>query len=292
MLYKKEGFKNQKAIVLPSLVTGEITNNPLTKLLFVTDIGYYPTAHHHYRHREKGSEQFILIYCVDGMGWVETSEGRKEIHANVFFIIPAHLPHTYGAYEKNPWTIYWIHFSGSAIAELFNNEFICTEISNSTGSYSNRINIFEEIYHNLSIGFGKENLEYASTCLWHLLGAFKYATSSQQLVVAKDSDLIEKTISYMHQHLHEKITLSTLANLINRSASHYSLIFKNRTSRSPIEYFNYLKIQMACQLLDFTDLPVNEIAEKLAFDDPFYFSRLFKKTMGMSPSKYRLTEKG
>lgn len=292
MLYKKEGFKNQKAIVLPSLVTGAITNNPLTKLLFVTDIGYYPTAHHHYRHREKGSEQFILIYCVDGMGWVETSEGRKEIHANVFFIIPAHLPHTYGAYEKNPWTIYWIHFSGSAIAELFNNEFICTEISNSTGSYSNRINIFEEIYHNLSIGFGKENLEYASTCLWHLLGAFKYATSSQQLVVAKDSDLIEKTISYMHQHLHEKITLSTLANLINRSASHYSLIFKNRTSRSPIEYFNYLKIQMACQLLDFTDLPVNEIAEKLAFDDPFYFSRLFKKTMGMSPSKYRLTEKG
>ncbi|HEX8545511.1 MAG TPA: AraC family transcriptional regulator [Cytophagaceae bacterium] len=292
MIYRQDGFKNQRAIILPAMVGTDLKNNRITKLLFVTDIGFYSVAHSHYRHREEGSEQYILIYCVDGIGWVEIPEERKEIHANMFFIIPARMAHKYGASQKNPWTIYWLHFSGSCIQGLFGEKFICSEISNSVEANSHRIKIFEEIYYNLSLGFGTENIEYASTCLWHLLGAFKYASSSHQQIVATDQDIIETTISYMREHLHEKITLETFAKLVNRSASHYSLVFKNRTSKSPIEYFNYLKIQRASQLLDFTSLPVHEIGERLAFDDPFYFSRLFKKIMGMSPSKYRMMEKG
>jgi YesN/AraC family two-component response regulator len=54
-----------------------------------------------------------------------------------------------------------------------------------------------------------------------------------------------------------------------------------------MEYFNQLKIQKACQYLLYTELRIQEIADKLGIADPFYFSRMFSKLMGMSPQQYR-----
>jgi AraC-like DNA-binding protein len=96
----------------------------------------------------------------------------------------------------------------------------------------------------------------------------------------------------MHEHIDEKINLTNLANLCGFSISHYCLIFKKKTTRSPIEYVNNLKIQKACQMLDFTDSHVKEIAAQLHFEDQFYFSRVFKKLMGVSPVEYRKKKKG
>ncbi len=73
---------------------------------------------------------------------------------------------------------------------------------------------------------------------------------------------------------------------------YYSKLFRERTSHSPIAYFIQLKICKACELLDHTDLGVREIAIELGYDDPYYFSRLFKKIQGVSPSKYRRDIKG
>ena len=63
---KKEGFKGQRSIVLPDTITGKLRKNPLTRLLYVTDIGYYPKAKFHFRKRPHGVDQHILIYCVYG----------------------------------------------------------------------------------------------------------------------------------------------------------------------------------------------------------------------------------
>ena len=65
--------------------------------------------------------------------------------------------------------------------------------------------------------------------------------------------------------------------------------FKKHTGMSPLAYFNRLKIERACQLLKDTDLKVNQICLKLGIDDQYYFSRLFSKTMGISPTAYRET---
>jgi AraC-like DNA-binding protein len=97
---------------------------------------------------------------------------------------------------------------------------------------------------------------------------------------------------YMHDHINGQINLTDLASLCGYSVSHYSLVFRKKTSRSPIEYFNNLKIQKACQILDFTDSHIKEIATQLNFEDQFYFSRVFKKVMGISPVEYRRKKKG
>ncbi|MBA4058419.1 MAG: AraC family transcriptional regulator, partial [Marivirga sp.] len=83
------------------------------------------------------------------------------------------------------------------------------------------------------------------------------------------------------------VTLESLASFVNLSLSHYSSIFRKKTGYSPIVYFNHLKIQHACQFLQFTSLRINEISGKLGIEDPYYFSRLFTKVMGISPLEYR-----
>ena len=88
------------------------------------------------------------------------------------------------------------------------------------------------------------------------------------------------------------ITLEELAAHFKYSASHFSMLFQKETGSSPINYFLRLKIQKACQYIELTDLKLQDIATAIGFEEPAYFSRLFTKIMGMTPSAYRKQEKG
>jgi AraC family transcriptional regulator, arabinose operon regulatory protein len=293
MMQKKEGFINQKAIVLPQTIQNELRQNPITKLLFITDIGLYPQARYHYRDRPEGCDQHILIHCIEGKGWVEIDKTRKKVQKDQFLMIPANIPHRYGSESSEPWTIYWLHFTGEVSQKFVENGFVLTSVDPLENTRNERrIRLFDEIYQNLSMGYSTENLEYSSGCLWYLLGAYKYLPQFERIRAVQQHNMIEKSILYMHEHIDGVINLNELATLCGFSPSHYSMVFRKKTSRPPIEYFNNMKIQKACQMLDFTDDPIKVIASRLAFEDQFYFSRVFRKYMGISPVEYRKKKKG
>jgi AraC-like DNA-binding protein len=150
-----------------------------------------------------------------------------------------------------------------------------------------RSQLFNELYLNLERGYSMENLCYVNMSLLHFLSSFIYGTRFNQLEVENREDSVNTCINFMQDNLHKSLTLQEIATTINLSPSHFSYIFRHRTGFSPIEYFNHLKIQKACQYLLFTDLRIKEIADQLGLADPYYFSRLFSKLMGISPIEYR-----
>jgi transcriptional regulator GlxA family with amidase domain len=79
---------------------------------------------------------------------------------------------------------------------------------------------------------------------------------------------------------------------MNYSKSRFGALFYQKTSFSPMEYYNQLKIQRACSYLQFSDLKLKEIAFRLGFYDPFHFSKVFKQEMEISPKEYRKKYKG
>ena len=91
----------------------------------------------------------------------------------------------------------------------------------------------------------------------------------------------------MKENLDKCFSINELASNLKYSVSHYSDLFKKKTGVPPMHYFNQLKIQKSCQYLYFTNLTIKEIGFKVGFDDPYYFSRMFKKLMGLSPVNYR-----
>jgi AraC-like DNA-binding protein len=115
-------------------------------------------------------------------------------------------------------------------------------------------------------------------------GAVKYCGTGTVL-------RIEQSIAYMAQHLDQPLQVATLAARANISPSHFFALFKRRIGSAPMDYFTRLRMQRACRLLERTTLSVKEIASELGYDDPFYFSRVFKSVNSMAPSDYRVAQR-
>jgi AraC-like DNA-binding protein/DNA-binding CsgD family transcriptional regulator len=81
--------------------------------------------------------------------------------------------------------------------------------------------------------------------------------------------------------------VATLAAQANISPSHFFALFKKQVGCAPLDCFIRLRMRFACHLLDETVMSIKEIAATLGYDDPFYFSRVFKSVNRVAPSEYR-----
>lgn len=293
----KEGFKGERMVVLPGFLVDELKKDPLGRELYITDIGYYPHAVYHYCERtEEESEQFVLIYCVEGEGWFELGGKRQTVTANQFVILPKYKAHAYGSNEVTPWTIYWIHFDG-AKAAFFSKGFDKPhDISPAEHSrIKERLLLFEEIYASVSSGYNKNYMLYATTSMFHFLGSMKFLGEYRECrftSVTDKSDVVQRAIHFMQENLNKKIRLTDLAHEVKLSVSYFSNIFEDKTGSPPLRYLNYLRIQEACHYLDFTDMKISQISPLVGYEDSLYLSRQFTKYMGMSPSAYKARKKG
>lgn len=292
-MLKTEGFQGQQTIIIPEFILGELRKDPLGKQLYLTDIGFYPNAQYHERIRPQGCNQYILIYCTQGRGWFTINGKTTQVAANQYFILPKGIAHSYGSNHKKPWSIYWLHFSGLQ-ANHFKDIAGHIRDLNTEGVVrtDDRIDLFKEIVQNLEMGYSRENLNYANICLWHFLASFKYISQFRQIRTIREKDLVEASIFFMRENISHKLTLEELANHAGLSPSHFSMVFRQKTGRAPMDYLIHLRIQKACQLLDATHQRIKEVANQVGYEDPYYFSRIFKKVMGLSPTLYSQQPKG
>ena len=295
MRKRKDGFDGERALVLPLSISKEMENDPIYRTLHITDIGYYPKANNHFRERSEPISQYVFIYCIEGAGWFSLNNEVHQVSRNQYFILPAGVPHKYGSDESNPWTIYWIHYKGKLASQFSSGLNYPIEIKPAVHSrISGRIDLFEEIFRTYEMGYSRENMLYASSVFFHFLGSLRYLQQYRNAAKheSAQNDLVTAAIHYMKENTEKKLSLTEIADHIGYSPSHFSILFNKRTGYSPIYYFNQLKIQQACQLLDFTDMKINQVCYKVGIDDSYYFSRLFSKMMGMSPKLYKKQQKG
>lgn len=282
----KEGFVGQQMVVLPPNIKRQFTENPLTKGCYLTAIGYYPKATNHDRERKSGSDQYILIYCIEGEGDIYLHDTAYVLKANSYFIIPRNVPHRYTSYGANSWSIYWVHFSGELAPLIYSRFAPDGEPAVVAVPYDEaRIKLFEQIFHLVEHSYNEREMEVLNFNLLAFVNSLIYHAEANP-AIHKD-DVVGSSIAFMKKHLREKFSIEDLAQQQGISVSHYARIFKQKTGTSPINYFNQLKVQKACQHLYFTDRTIKEISVELGMDDQYYFSRLFTKVIGVSPAHYR-----
>ncbi len=283
------GAGRQRIEIPKTILKSRVLGNPLLKHLHVCSMGYYPKAKDHYTYRKKGLPENFIFYCVHGEGWYQVGKQRYEVAANEFFILPQNTEHSYGSSQEHPWSIYWIHFGGDSLPELndvqaVQQHFKPFHVKNN----GDVLPLFTKMYKTLELGYSIDNLLFANMCLSHFLALFIYnARHYADASTNEKMDCVDGAILFMQEKINENISLGELSSRYNYSVSRFSNLFRQKTGYAPIDYFVQMKMQKACQQLNFTDRAVKDIAFSMGFDDPYYFSKRFRAIIGMSPKKYR-----
>ena len=104
----------------------------------------------------------------------------------------------------------------------------------------------------------------------------------------KNRSILKTAVDFIDSHyMDEEISLNTVANVANVSSNHFSALFSQNMGQTFIEYLTTLRMNKAKELLRCTGMRSSEIAGEIGYKDAHYFSYLFKKTQGMTPSDYR-----
>lgn len=279
-------FDQMESIMLSPITEKNSALEPVLQQILVTRVGSCLHAQGHYIPRPDGSHEVVMHFCKEGHGWLRNRQGLFQISPGQGFLITPNEPHAYGAAQDNPWSILWIHAKGHLVEQFLKQ----LDISPSKpvcglSHFPQLEHLHARIFRELAKRHHLANLISASGKLYDL---FAYLLSERQGIEASPASLqLNQAIAYMEAHVHEPLTLKAIARAAGLSVSRFSYLFKEAEGVSPIAWFSQLKMQQAARYLLSSPLSVSETARKMGYDDPYYFSRIFKQTMGKSPREYR-----
>lgn len=283
-----EDIDHPRVSVLPRPLVAEALLKPVTRRLLVTDVGWFERAGHHAIRRPTGSDQSIVILCVEGSGWVELGGERHGIGAATVALIPSGRPHAYGSSAHRPWTIWWIHLQGSDVPELI-------EVTGATMSRplvnlrspERCVSLVDEILAGLTHDQSRMRQVAASGTAYKLITQI----ASDRLNADRD-DPLQRALAYLSERLDTTVRVAELARLVGVSETRLGVLFREGTGGGMLAHHTALKMSRARQLLDAGRMSIGEIARQVGYEDQLYFSRVFQRTHGMSPSEYRSHRKG
>lgn len=274
----RPAFRGARMFVLPTEALEAYASHPLVARLYLTDVGCFPRAKNHTRTRREGAEETILLYCAQGRGRVQVGDRSWTLGPNTAFCIPPGVPHTYTADAADPWSLWWVHFKGSDAALYPMDK--CCALTPPPGTGTRMQDWFNLLFEALEGPYSLENFVYLSQVLGLILAGLCRRPDPAAAPLTR-------VVRWMYAHLAEPITLDRLCRELGLSRSGVNALFQRYAHRPPLQFFTRLRMTEAAKLLRQTRAPVCTIARQLGYEDPYYFSRAFKKTMGLSPTDYR-----
>jgi len=237
--------------------------------------------------RLKGRNDFYLAYAHKGTMFAQINGKDHLIDEGDLFIYKPHETQIYGQIEKQNYLSYWVHFTGYGAHELLVSTDLSEGFTYKVGTDSEIVDIFEKMIAEVAekrIGF--ENT--SSSLLMLLLSTIsrKYQLVNDTSIRNENQKLTE-SVQYIHKSYEYKITVNDLANICHLSTNRYSILFKELTGVSPLNYVINFRLQKACEFMHHTNLNIRQISSLVGFDDPLYFCRIFKKYKKISPIAYK-----
>ena len=228
------------------------------------------------------NEIYTIEYVISGTGYIEKEEKKYIVHGGDTYILTPGTKVRYYSDAVNPWRKIWINATGELLGEAMKT-FSVPDITVFCGL--NTMRFFEriiEVCENKDISPEEIRLRCAEICMGMLMYIGESIGGKDK--IDSDAAIIK---DYIDMHTEEKLNICNIAALIYKSESQTIRIFKKNFGVTPYDYHLDNKIKRAKSLLLNTNLSVKETAYRLGFSDEHYFSGIFKKKTGKSPTEIR-----
>lgn len=232
-------------------------------------------------------QEFQVIYITGGRGYFECERmGRHRVTAGDMMMLFPGVRHAYRPSRETGWHEYWAGFSGEHAYRLWHNRLFTPEKAvHHIGLNQEIIADYEQIVRlcrQQTPGFQVRLGALVLQLLAHL-----HATETSSKTDAGDSERVEQARAVMHNHLDRGIEVHEIADEVGVGYSHLLEIFRKYTGLTPYQYFLQLRVHRAKGLLQHPGVSVKEVAAQMNFENQYYFSRIFKKKTGITPSEWR-----
>ena len=260
--------------------------------IFVSSCGHYQLIRREMFEtvRREGRRDWQLLYVAGGKAHFTLAQGEITLKEGEAFIYPPNQPQRYAYYLHEKPDIYWLHFTGDKAQALLEKAGLPAFAPFCPGFHSNMTLLFDRIIRELQQNglYGKELASFYAQALFYLMSRGVSEKASQRDAAGPE---ILKAVEWMHRHPEESSPMSEYAKRANMSLSTFIRRFRSHTGVPPQRYITRLRMTNARELMDSTTLPITDIARLVGYDNPLYFSRMFKKETGISPRGYRLASK-
>ncbi|WP_189376418.1 helix-turn-helix transcriptional regulator [Thalassotalea profundi] len=273
-------------LVIPLFLLNKLKKHPLTQGTYPVSLGKI-THQNNFQINHDNTEHHCLIYCQSGRGILEHRNKIRDVNRGDLVIYSPRQSFLFSTQPGHNNAFFWVNFSGK-LADDFAERLLMKMDDGlaNVGILSNIINDFDSLLALGSRGYTATNVIHAVHVLQQ---ALSFLALQLRLTAFNNSSTfdIDDIETLMRNNLHQELSLDTLAHYSQLSKFHFAKKFKELTDTAPIQHFINMKMQQACLELDNSDKTIKTIAESLGYNDPYYFSRLFKKIVGMSPKQYR-----
>ncbi len=229
-------------------------------------------------------DHFLIHHIVSGKGVYTVSGRTYHLTAGDTFIVYPNVTVSYQADEDEPYEYYWVGFNGSDASILLDK----TDFSSQTPVI--RLNNEKKIQELLTDIFTKRGIKpddyiKMTASLYNFI-AFLIEQSTPKATKNISLEYLHNATDYISRNYAMDISINDIAQNISISRSSLYRTFMKNMNISPIDYLTHFRIKKACALLEKGGLSIEEVSVSTGFTDPFYFSRVFKKIVGVPPIKY------
>lgn len=226
---------------------------------------------------------FIIEYIVSGREYLKVDNKDYVLEAGDTCIIEPFSKHSYHSDPHNPVEKKWINFTSKTFLDLYSNLALNGQIIfhnfNSNNYFEELLLLASKAQYSDEISF--EVFEILSSLVIKLK---KYLTVNNGNEPSKTAKLVK---NYIDSCVFKNTSLEELSKFAMYSKKQVTREFKKYYHDTPYNYLINLKIKAAKRLLEITDMPIKEIADRLCFENQHYFSKAFKRKVGVSPTEYK-----
>ena len=235
-----------------------------------------------------GRPDWQLLYVASGKAHFYIKDQEVIVTAgNMVLYQPKQEMH-YEYFGKDKPEVYWVHFTGGQVRSILKRHDVPMD---NNVFYVGNSPTYGYLFKEMILELQTCRVGYEALLSMYLEQIFVLVQRSRLDKSPVVSSHLQEEMGiarrYFQEHYNEDINIEEYALSRNMSVSYFLKKFKEVTTKSPMQYILGIRISNAVSLLESTDYNVTEISTIIGYDNPLYFSRIFKKQKGVSPSDYR-----